>query len=530
MEDCFLKAGDSDRLPDVVSRIPLVILTVFLACILTASMFWRAEYCSYRHGDSPAWISQNVLLLLVTAGVIFCVSLGIYGLCSELNHRSKNLAAGNILYLSFAVQVLYVILIPTEQFADQKTVNVIAQEVINGKFGAFRRGGYLYQYPNNIGIVLMLSLVYRLFPRSMLVPKILNAVFSTITSYLVIRIYEESDPARRNRSLSILVYSGFFLPVILLNNLVYNDIYATTLFTAAVYYAVRFSRSQRWKHLLLCGLFIAAGDFVRKLGVIFLIAVTLFLFIQGTKPGKIFAFMGMTILLFRLPLICVNGWLLGNGIITEPVGMNSVPIHMWIHMGMNDKKFGYWDDGYSYGIYLREGRQNKAQSAQIYYGLIRNRLRGNNLIKTLGVYVTKNFWLWTEGTYQAEYYGIGNWGYLYPTFFSGLLADSQETRDVLRWIMHADNFLILLVSLYGLVTALRDKKYFTVILPSIIILGFIGFYTLWEIKPRYIYPAYPYLMLLFNYGMNRLVPHFLKGTEYLEDSVLLAEETLVYRE
>lgn len=74
------------------------------------------------------------------------------------------------------------------------------------------------------------------------------------------------------------------------------------------------------------------------------------------------------------------------------------------------------------------------------------------------------------------------------------------------------------------------KKYFTVILPSIIILGFIGFYTLWEIKPRYIYPAYPYLMLLFNYGMNRLVPHFLKGTEYLEDSVLLAEETLVYRE
>jgi len=522
--DRLLKTGDANRQPSIIHRIPAALSALFLACVLAFSLWRRAVYCAYKHGDNPVWIPQDTPMLLVTAGFLFCVLMAMYRLGARLNRMGRRYVVGNVLYLSLAVQVLYIILLPADQFADQTAVNRIALELINGNFSAFQRGGYLYQYPNNIGITLLLSVVYRLFPQSMLVPKLLNAVCSTVTSWLVMRIYEESIPGRRGRSYGILLLSGFFLPTLLLNNLVYDDIYASTLFAAAVYYAIRFSKSRKWRHLVWTGLFIALGNFLRHLGLIFLIAAVLFLVLEKAGPLKIMVLAGMTLLLFRLPMAWVNSWLLDKEQIREPVGKNSVPIHMWIHMGMNEERFGYWDNSFSYNIYLREGGLNKEKSAKIYSGLIKEKLQGDKLIKTVKVYIRKNLWLWTEGTYQAEYYGIGSWGYLYPTFASRYLEHNEPARDWVRWIMHAGNFLVLLLALYGLAADLREGKSYPLILPAIVFLGFVGFYTLWEIKPRYIYPASPYLVLMCYYGLSRLAGRYFRNTRYSEDPVLSREE------
>jgi hypothetical protein len=524
-----LKTGETNKQPSILNRIPAALLALFLSCILSFSLWRRAEYCGYKHGDNPVWIPQDTLMLLITAGFLFCVLLAMYRLGARMNRMGRRYVTGNVLYLSLAVQVLYITLLPADQFADQTAVNRIAQELINRDFRAFQRGGYLYQYPNNIGITLALSLVYRLFPQSMLVPKLLNAICSTVTSYLVMRIYEESIPGRRGRSYGILLLSGFFLPMILLNNLVYNDIYATTLFAAAVYYAIRFSKSWKWRHLLWSGIFVSLGNFMRQLGLIFLIAIVLFLLLKRAEPLKILVFIGMILALFKLPTAWVNSWLLDKEQIKEPIGMNSVSIHMWIHMGMNEERFGYWDNSFSYNIYLREGGQNKEKSAKIYSGLISGNLKGERLVKTVKVYIKKNLWLWTEGTYQAEYYGIGSWGYLYPTFASRFIENNEAVRDLVRWIMHAGNFTMLLLALYGLVVGLREGKSYPLILPAIVLLGFIGFYTLWEIKPRYIYPASPYLILMCYYGLSRLASRYFKNTRHSEDPALSREEQALPR-
>ena len=521
-----MKAGDARRKPTVIHRLLVMLLTLFLFGVLACTLISRAEYCAYKHGDNPAWIRQNVPLLLFTAGLSFAVSVRIYRLGAGMSRTGRKYVTGNILYLSLAVQVLYILLLPANQFADQSIVNRIAQDLINGNYRAFQKGGYLYQYPNNIGISLVLSWVYRLFPQSMLVPKFLNAISSTITTYLIMRIYEESNPGRRNRSYGILLFSGFFLPMILLNNLVYNDIFATTFFTAAIYWAIRFSKTGKWGHLLWSAVYISLGHFLRHLGPIFLIAVALFLVLKRANLPKILVFVGLTALLAWLPLQLINGWLLNEQKIKEPLGKNAIPIHMWIHMGMNEEKFGYWDDGKSYNIYQREGFQNRQRSIQIYSERIREKLKGERLLKTAEVYLTKNLWLWSEGTFQAEYYGIGSWGYLYPTFATGFFEKDTIVRDWVRWIMHAANFLMLILVLYGLVSTLREKKSYPLILPAIALLGFIGFYTLWEIKPRYIYPTYPCLLLMSYYGLSRLVSRYLKNTGPSEDPVFEREEQL----
>ena len=262
-----MKTGETNKQPSILNRIPAALLALFLSCILSFSLWRRAEYCGYKHGDNPVWIPQDTLMLLITAGFLFCVLLAMYRLGARMNRMGRRYVTGNVLYLSLAVQVLYITLLPADQFADQTAVNRIAQELINRDFRAFQRGGYLYQYPNNIGITLALSLVYRLFPQSMLVPKLLNAICSTVTSYLVMRIYEESIPEEGAEAMESFCFQVFPAHDPAQQPGLQRHIRHHT-FAAAVYYAIGFkilemAASAVERHICFAGKFHeAAGAYI----------------------------------------------------------------------------------------------------------------------------------------------------------------------------------------------------------------------------------------------------------------------------
>lgn len=491
-------------------------MILFIICILLFSLFWRAEYCAYKYGDTPKWIREDTVSLILTILMTFLIFalVSITGEMLDCFDRKRVLFV--VMLLSAAVQVTFILLFPAKQFADQDTVNYIAYRLLKGEYEAFQKG-YLYKYPNNVGITLFLTLIYRIFPKTLLVPKLLNVVFSSVTSYLTFRTYEELSPSKmedpKETPYGVLLISGFFLPMILLNNLVYNDIIATTFFTGLVYCTVRYGKTRKPVYLFKAGLLTVMGNFFRQLGVVFLIAVTLYLIIKKINVVKAFAFLVITLILCQLPMTIVNAFLIHNGKITEPIGKNSIPIHMWLNIGMNKKKMGYWDSSESYNVYIREGKWNKAESAAIYTELMKDKLKGRGYLNVLKVYAKKNLWLWTEGTYQAEYYGIGSWGYLYPTRFTRHFQD-QRLRDHIRWVLHATNLLMLGLALTGLINSAVRKYDYPFLLPAIVLLGFIGFYTLWEIKPRYIYLTYPYLILMSYHGLAlvcRKFKNFING-------------------
>lgn len=129
------------------------------------------------------------------------------------------------------------------------------------------------------------SLLYRFFPDTIPIPKLINIICSTTTAYLAFRIYEESGGSDRN-SYGILILSAFFPPMLLMNNLVYNDIIATMLFIASVLQVMIFSKTGKWLHLIPAILLLTAGNFIRQVGVLFLIAAVLFLVIRKI-PGRL---------------------------------------------------------------------------------------------------------------------------------------------------------------------------------------------------------------------------------------------------
>jgi hypothetical protein len=486
----------------IFNKIPVYILTPFILFLLSASLIRRAEFCGYRYGDNPVWTDENPVTLALSVLLTLLVLFLVYRLGKYLERFGRRKVLFTILGLSALVQALFILSFPAKQFADQDIVNRISLQVITGNYKNFQAKGYLFRYPNNVGITIFLSLVYRLLPNSLLAPKLLNVVFSTVTTYFIFRIYEEIPFPNKDKGLGLLILSGFFIPMILLNNLVYNDVYATTLFTGAAYYAVRFAGTRRWPYLALSGIFILMGDFLRQVGLILLAAVSVYYIARRIPVIRVIAFLAAVLTLLSLPMWIVNTYLMRAGVISEPLGKNSIPIHMWINIGMNEKKFGYWDDGYSYNIYIRQGGENKKRSMEIYMRLIRQYLQTRKLTGIARVYAKKNIWLWTEGTYQAEYYGIGSWGYIYPTLASEYVKNNQPFRDSARWVMHVTNLALLFLIFLGLLRSIQYRQGYPFLLSAIIFLGFICFYTVWEIKPRYIFPVYPQLLLMSYYGLG----------------------------
>ena len=499
----------------IIEFIPVFFLLSFIWFILVCSLFCRAEYCSYKYYDNPAWVVQDTVLLILCSLLLFIAVVLIYMISKMLDKYSKYEVLFTIIYLSVMTQLMFIVYFPAKQFADQDIVNRIAHDIINGNFEAFEDKGYLYQYPNNIGITLFLSVIYRILPQTLVGPKLLNIAFSTFTSVLIYRIYQEVFPHRGTNDFALLIFSCFFPPMIMLNNLVYNDIYATALFLGSVLYALKFARTKNLRYLIPTAVLLTLGNFLRPLGAVFLLAIFIYFLIKKISILKSLAFFGIVLFLFRVPLFLTDNYLINTGKISTPIGKNSIPIAMWIHMGMNDEKFGYWDDSYSLSIYTNQADYNKEKSRQIYKMLINKKLEEKGLINLVKVYLKKNIWLWTEGTYQAEYYGVGSFGHLYPTIATVTLDSSVYFRDSIRWTLHVINTLILSLIFIGLIKSIGKKTPYRLLLPAIVIMGFIGFYTLWEIKPRYIYPIYPYLILMAYHGLSIIIDSPVIKTKFL---------------
>lgn len=201
---------------------------------------------------------------------------------------------------------------------------------------------------------------------------------------------------------------------------------------------------------------------------------------------------------------------------SEPVGENSAPVYMWLNMGINLERFGFWDNMESYQIYQRQANYNKAESADLFKQEIGKKLYEASASDLVQMYYKKIIWTWTEGTYQMDRYGIGNessmgagrgrgggiaGSYSYTNVITELLQGDSAYRTGLLWIVYVMNFLMYCFIFIRLVGGIRRKRYDEVSL-ILVILGFIGFYILWEIKSRYIYPVYPLLVVLSYMGFK----------------------------
>ncbi|WP_438496358.1 glycosyltransferase family 39 protein [Paenibacillus sp. IHBB 3054] len=506
-------------------RILYILLAFCIGLFIASSFFIRAKYTYSVYGDTTVLEKQHWVLFILAAAAVLAVSFVLYRMCLKLNRYSRKIVIPAVLLFSFAIQLVIIFLFPRLPTDDSQTVLSLAMDMLYEQdYSSFQTGGYLYMFPFNFSMVLYLKTLLFLFPDNYLVIKIFNILFSLVTTLMVYLLYKELNARSKENDYGVLIIAATYVPSLFMSNFIYNDVIATAFLTSALYFAVRFLRRMSMKDILLTAILLAIGNYFRSTGMIFLIAVLICLFFSIRTLGlkKALASIGITVLLFNVPGWTQNAVLQATHVVDEPVNKKSAPVYMWLNMGINLETLGFWDNQQSYNIYQREANYNKADSVELFKASIGDKLSEASLGELAEMYYKKLVWTWTEGTYQMERYGIGNDGssrsggragfvmdrYSYTTFATDLFKGDSKYRSGLLWVLYVQNFLMygfILIRLIGSISAKRFEETSIIL----VVLGFIAFYLLWEIKSRYIYPVYPLLIVLSYMGFKDVYDYML---------------------
>lgn len=346
--------------------------------------------------------------------------------------------------------------------------------------------------------------------------KIFNILFTLLTSLMIYLLYKELNDKSKDHDYGILVFAATYIPSLFMSNLIYNDVIATAFLTSALYFAVKFIKRRSMKDILFAATLLAVGNYFRSIGIIFLITMVFSLLfnIRAIGVKKALSALFITALLFNVPGWTQNAVLQSTNVVDEPINTNSARVYMWLNMGVNLETFGFWDNWQSYTI---------AESTKLFKVEISNKLSEASLSDLVKMYYKKIVWTWTEGTYQMERYVLGNDGsssnggrmgfvmdrYSYTNTATDLFKADSSYRSGLLWLLYVLNFLMYVCILIRLIGGIRAKRYEETSL-ILVVLGFIGFYLLWEIKSRYIYPVYPLLIVLSYMGFKDVYDYMLK--------------------
>lgn len=519
-------------MPQALKKIFYLILTFFFGLFIVSSLFVRAEYNYAAYGDNPILRTQQPVILIGLWIVLAAAALLVYRLCRRLNRYPASAVVPIVLGASFLVQLALVFLLPRLPTDDSQTVLSLALDMLyRNDYSTFNAGGYLHMFPFNFSTVLYLKTLLAIFPDNYLVIKIFNIFFSLLTTWMIYLIYREltgrasgsEESVNRVRSAAgndygALLFAAFYVPSLLMPNLIYNDVIGTGLLTSAIYFVLRFMREKSLRFIVYAAILLALGNYFRGIGAIVLIAAAIYILLGIRKLGVRRSLLALIVLaaLFNVPSWTQSAALQAAGKTQEPAGQNSAPVYMWLNMGINLERFGFWDNMQSYRIYQREAQYNKAVSSELYKASIREKLTDASAGELLEMYAKKLIWVWTEGTYQIDRYGIGNGqsltaqrmgmtpiagSYSYETPLTKLFEGDSPARAALLWGLYASSLLMYVFAGVRLATGIRARRYGEVLL-VLIVLGFVAFYLLWEIKSRYLYPVYPLLILLSYLGFQ----------------------------
>ncbi|MEW4369386.1 glycosyltransferase family 39 protein [Paenibacillus kandeliae] len=494
------------------------LLIFFVALFIVSCFFVRAEYIYAVYADNPLLESQRLYMFIPLIIVMLLLSVVLYRLCLKLNAYRAKTVIPLVLIGSFLLQLAIIFIFPRQPTDDSQTVLGLAMNMLyNGDYSTFEPGGYLHMFPFNYSIVLYLEALLAIFPDNYLVIKIFNILFMLLTTLMIYLIYKQINPGVQRKDYGVLVFAATFIPALFMNNLIYNDVIGTALLTTAFYFGIKFIKQHRIRDILVTAVLLAVGNYFRSIGIIFLLAIVITMLLRLRSIGVKKVILSICIMgaLFSTPALAQNALLQATGKVQGSVTANSAPIYMWLNMGINLERFGFWDNMASYQIYQRQANYNKAESSELFKQSIEQKLSDASFGELAEMYYKKLIWTWTEGTYQLERYGIGsdnsasggqrNMGimgsYSYTNVITDLFTGNSGYRTGTLWIAYTISFLMYCFALVRLIGSFRAKRYEEVSL-VLVLLGFIGFYLLWEIKSRYLFPVYPLLILLSYMGFR----------------------------
>lgn len=483
----------------------VLMLTSIFSLLKTTyfELYMVNEVPSYKN-DHPVLL----LMLLVFGGII------LYWINQYISHR--RIGGKYFCFISCAwaagLSLFFVLLFRCGAVCDSEFLSNSAIEFMKGNYEAFEEGTYLQGFPFQLGMIALLELIYRLFGiENYIAFQVLNVIAIIWIIYLLNRITWELFENEQVVKWEAMISMGM-LPLFMYATFVYGDIIGISLGMGAVYWTIRYLKTDQWRYLLLTGLLFMCAVVVKSNINVLLIAfmITMLLKMLQTKRWGIFIAIIGVVFLSQIGVQTVNMVYASRAGI-EKID-KGVPKLAWIAMSLQEAKETDngcgWYNGYNMNVYRENGFDRQETTEDCLENIQESLQRFVQHPKAAIYFFYKKFVSqWNDPTFQSLI--VNEWSSRY-TENKLPLADFfiyGMGRRILSQMMNFYHLLVLTCSVAGSVYLIRNWRLERAYLMLNVFGGFL-FHMIWEAKGRYILGYFIFLLPIAAVGLVQILRCF----------------------
>ena len=464
-----------------------VVLMGFLAVVslISTTYFNTSDFLP----ETPRFRMDNILLNVISAAVFAAV---VYIFC-KIRAFEKIKTEKAAIAAALFVLIIGIIWINVSGYypaSDQASVSRVAYLASQGDFKQFEAGAYMQVYPNQLGLVALLEIIYRITGgENWVIYQYITAVSNAFTVYLLYKITHRLFNNKKT-DLAVIFLSAVCAQMLFYTTYVYGISLGLAFALAAFYFQLKFNENEKIVYAVLSAVMIGLSVLIKNNYSIFLVAMVILSICRALEKKKfksLLAGVSAVVCCAALSMSLTAVYEVRTG---EEIG-SGMPKILWVAMGMQEgERAEGWYNGFNYDTYTESGADAEV-SSELAKEAISERLSefAEDPLYALQFYYKKTVSQWNEPTYEsiwANQFHSGDFGVIMQSIYEGKLY------TFLNEYMNIYQLVVFAAVLFSLVIKLRqgmNLEMERLFLPMVVIGGFI-FHLVWEAKSGYIYPYF----------------------------------------
>lgn len=443
--------------------------------------------------DSPLY---NLLAVLVWL-VLLLAARRWHRLQLVLKHIDENEASffrvrSLLLWIYWFAAAFWVLSTRIIPGSDQEYVFYVAEAIAQRDFSPTGRISYLYNYNNQLGLVMTEYVLNRfLGEHNYIAYQLINA---GCIVFIAKNLSELSGLFGMSRwgQICCLLLCMLFPQLFLYATFIYGTIPGLLLALLAIKYEIRFFRGGHWCFAILSAACIGIAVMIKMNFLIFMTAMLIYGILACVDGKKLLSAMFVLLIAAsivvqaRLPMLLYR-YVSGSEIPTGTYYLS------WVCMGLQDGNNPGWWNRYVMDTFEENGYDGEKQKAMVLDDL-QERLTEmrEDPEQTRKFFVRKTASQWNEPSFESLWISLVRNRAGTNTRMDGLLSP-QGNHILTQGLNYWNTILLVGALLYVMLCRKKEGYLQSLILPLIFVGGFV-FHLAWEAKGQYVFPYF--LMLL----------------------------------
>lgn len=476
---------------------PLAILNAYNTCFIN-----KREHVQF----TKDYVFLNLFVVIVLLVLMFLARKNKYvqSFVKRVNTDEVfyKKCRNTLLIVIFAIGAVWVLATQPNPGADQRYVQEAVLALKKHDFSAFEKGGYVSEYPNQIGIIVISYFFSLIFgDLNYVAIQLVNAVGVALFYKVVTDIQKEFGLGRIERVITAAT-GVMFLPLILYANFVYGTVMGLLFSVLAFKYEILFFKKYKLKDIFLCALFIAIAIMLKNNYLIAFVAVLIFAVVELVSNRKFRYVWSLGLLIFMFMAQSLIPRTVLEGVTGEELDKGSSS-WSWIAMGLQECSLAQgWYNGFNAGSYLRAEYDPEVQAVEA-KEQIESRLDEFMEDKEYAAsfFGHKIASMWSEPTYQSIWITQIRSTDIQQSelVFKALSEDGSQPLAI---FLNYFQFVIYFGSVLYLFMCRNREFYRQSLIFLVVFMGGFIFHIAWEAKGQY---SISYFVLLIPYAVAGLL-------------------------